>query len=66
MRQHVIALVDCDCFFVSCERKDNPDLQGKPVCVMTGASSKGKSASLENTKQGDIISFSVDLFKNKM
>ena len=41
MRQYVIALVDCDCFFVSCERKDNPDLQGKPVCVMTGASSKG-------------------------
>ena len=41
MRQHVIALVDCDCFFVSCERKDNPDLQGKPVCVMTGSTSKG-------------------------
>lgn len=41
MRQHVIALVDCDCFFVSCERKDNPYLQGKPVCVMTGGGSKG-------------------------
>ena len=41
MRQHVIALVDCDCFFVSCERKDNPDLQGKPVCVMTGGGNKG-------------------------
>ena len=41
MRQHVIALVDCDCFFVSCERKDNPDLQGKPVCVMTSGGSKG-------------------------
>jgi len=41
MRQHVIALVDCDCFFVSCERKDNPDLQGKPVCVITGGGSKG-------------------------
>lgn len=41
MRQHIIALVDCDCFFVSCERKDNPNLQGKPVCVMTGGGSKG-------------------------
>lgn len=41
MRQHIIALVDCDCFFVSCERKDNPDLQGKPVCVMTGGGDKG-------------------------
>jgi len=41
MRQRIIALVDCDCFFVSCERKDNPDLLGKPVCVMTGGGNKG-------------------------
>lgn len=41
MRQHVIALVDCDCFYVSCERKDNPDLQGKPVCAVTTTSNKG-------------------------
>ena len=41
MRQHIIALVDCDCFYVSCERKDNPSLQGKPVCVMTGSGNKG-------------------------
>ena len=41
MRQRIIALVDCDCFFVSCERKDNPLLQGKPVCVMTGGGNKG-------------------------
>ena len=33
MRQHIIALIDCDSFYVSCERKDNPSLQGKPVCV---------------------------------
>ncbi len=41
MRQHIIALVDCDCFYVSWERKDNPDLQDKPVCVMTGGGNKG-------------------------
>lgn len=41
MRQHIIAMVDCDCFFVSCERKDDPNLQDKPVCVMTGGGSKG-------------------------
>ena len=41
MRQHVIALVNCDCFFVSCERKDNPDLQGKPVYAVTTTSNKG-------------------------
>ena len=41
MRQNIIALIDCDCFYVSCERKDNPSLQGKPVCVMTGGGNKG-------------------------
>ena len=41
VKEHVIALVDCDCFFVSCERVDNLGLNGKPVCVPTGATSKG-------------------------
>ena len=30
----VIALMDCDSFFVSCEQLDNPSLLGKPVCVL--------------------------------
>ncbi len=41
MQQHIIALVDCDSFYVSCERKDNPDLRNKPICVMTGGGNKG-------------------------
>lgn len=41
MRQHIIALIDCDSFFVSCERKDNPQLIDKPVCVTTGGGNKG-------------------------
>ena len=31
-----IALVDCDSFFVSCERKLNPELNGLPVSVVSG------------------------------
>ena len=31
-----IALVDCDSFFVSCERKLNPELKGLPVSVVSG------------------------------
>ena len=34
--QKYIALIDCDCFFVSCERKLNPDLNGRAVCVVSG------------------------------
>ncbi|MBR6663800.1 MAG: hypothetical protein IKL33_03125 [Alphaproteobacteria bacterium] len=41
MKQRIIALIDCDSFFVSCERVDNPNLQDKPVCVMTGEGNKG-------------------------
>jgi len=31
----VIALIDCDSFFVSCEQLFNPALKGKPVCVLS-------------------------------
>ena len=34
--QKYIALIDCDSFFVSCERKLNPDLNNKAVCVVSG------------------------------
>lgn len=36
MEQKYIALIDCDSFFVSCERKLNPELNGKAVCVTSG------------------------------
>ena len=33
--EKIIALVDCDSFFVSCEQAKNPELKDKPVCVLS-------------------------------
>jgi DNA polymerase V len=35
MKQTVFALIDCNNFFVSCERVFRPDLEGKPVVVLS-------------------------------
>jgi DNA polymerase V len=34
-RQTIFALIDCNNFFVSCERLFRPDLEGKPVVVLS-------------------------------
>ena len=36
MRPKIIALADCNSFFVSCEKVFNPALEGKPVVVLSG------------------------------
>ncbi len=51
-RKNIIALVDCDSFFVSCEQAVNPDLKGKPVCVMSGRGQCVISRSKEAKKLG--------------
>lgn len=35
MANKILALIDCNNFFVSCERLFRPDLQGKPVVVLS-------------------------------
>ena len=50
--KHIIALVDCDSFFVSCEQSVNHELKGKPVCVMSGRGQCVISRSKEAKKLG--------------
>lgn len=51
-----IALVDCDSFFVSCEQVVNPELVGKPVCVIGSTDgcvlSRSKEAKATGIKVG--------------
>ncbi len=51
-KQKVIALVDCDSFFVSCEQKRNPELKGKAVCVLSNSEGCVISRSREAKKMG--------------
>lgn len=51
-KKNIIALVDCDSFFVSCEQAVNPELKGKPVCVMSGRGQCVISRSKEAKKLG--------------
>lgn len=61
--KHVIALIDCDCFFVSCERVDNPDLLKKPVCVVTSCDSRGIVVSRSNEAKALGIKMGMPLFQ---
>lgn len=48
----IFALIDCDSFFVSCEQAENPELKGKPVCVIGGVGGCILSRSKEAKKMG--------------
>lgn len=48
----VIALVDCDSFFVSCEQKMHPELKGRPVSVISNKDGCVISRSKEAKKMG--------------
>ncbi len=57
VKQKVIALVDCDSFFVSCEQKRNPELKNKPVCVLSNKEgcviSRSKEAKQMGVRMGE-------------
>lgn len=61
VNKSVIALVDCDSFFVSCEQKVNPELKGKAVCVLSGHGECVISRSREAKKLG--IPMGIPTFK---
>ncbi len=54
--QKYIALIDCDSFFVSCERKLNPELNNIPISVVSGERgciiSRSKEAKLLGVPMG--------------
>lgn len=52
VKQKIIALIDCDAFFVSCEQKRNPELKGKPVCVLSNNEGCVVSRSKEAKQMG--------------
>ena len=56
MKTRVIALVDCDSFFVSCEQADNPELKNTPTCVISGVNgcviSRSREAKQVGVKMG--------------
>ena len=60
MKQRIIALIDCDSFFVSCERVDNPELRNLPVCVMTGNESKG--IIISRSKEAKAVMGAIQLY----
>ena len=64
--KRIIALIDCDCFFVSCERVKKTELQGQPVCVMTGGGDKGIIVSRSKEAKALGVKMGEPYFKTKV
>lgn len=63
MTESIIALVDCDSFFVSCEQAIDESLQGKPVCVLSNNNACVLARSMEAKELG--ITMGMPYFKAK-
>ena len=55
----MIALIDCNNFYVSCERVFSPSIHGKPVVVLSNNDgciiSRSNEAKMLGIKMGDIF-----------
>jgi len=60
-RQQLFGLIDCDQFYVSCERVFQPALEGKPVIVLSNNDGNVISQSLESKDLG--ITMGMPFFK---
>jgi DNA polymerase V len=58
----VFGLIDCNNFYVSCERLFRPDLEGKPVIVLSNNDGNAVSRSNDYVESGQ-ASNSCRLFK---
>jgi DNA polymerase V len=63
MSQPVFALIDCNNFFVSCERLFRPDLEGKPVVVLS--SNDGCVVSRSNEAKAIGVPMGAPVFKHR-
>lgn len=63
MKKRVIALVDCDSFFVSCEQADDKGYKGTPTCVVSGRNGCVLSRSREAKQLG--VRMGMPLFMAK-
>jgi len=61
MKRSVFALIDCNNFFVSCERLFRPDLEGRPVVVLS--SNDGCAVSRSNEAKALGIPMGAPAFK---
>lgn len=61
----VVALIDCNNFFVSCERLFNPKLNNKPVCVLSNNDGCVVSRSNEAKKLGVPMGIPYFIAKNQ-
>src|SRR3954462_10439263 len=59
----LFALIDCNNFFVSCERVFRPDLEGKPVVVLS--SNDGCAVARSNEAKALGIPMGAPAFKDK-